>query len=158
MLQTGVGIGSIGFTRSLRWQNGAVAVEDQTIRVRSGSCVKCKKDAVYRIRAFETTYRIPPFNNTGTQVTVLVIQNPTAGTIAGNVRYWNAAGTLLATQPFTLQAKAISTLPTQVDVPDVSGSVTISHDGHYGGLAGTAIGLEPSTGFSFDTAMEPRPK
>jgi hypothetical protein len=158
VLQTAVGIGAIGFTRSLRWQNGAAPTDDQFVRVRSGSCVKCKKDAVYRIRAFETTYRVPRFNNTGTQVTVLVAQNPTDATIAGNVYFWNASGTLLATQPFTIQAKALLTLATQTVVPDVSGSATVSHDGRYGDLAGKALALEPSTGFSFDTPMEPRPK
>lgn len=95
--------------------------------------MKCKKDAVYRIRAFETTYRVPRFDNTGTQVTVLVVQNPTDATIAGSVHFWNASGTLLATHPFTVQAKALSSLQTQTLVPDVSG-------------------------FSFDTPMEPRPK
>lgn len=39
--------------------------------LRSGGCAKCKKDALYRIRAFETTYRLSRFNNTGSQVTVL---------------------------------------------------------------------------------------
>jgi len=158
VLQTAVGIGAIGFTRSLRWQNGAAAVDDQLVRVRSGSCVKCKKDAVYRIRAFETTYRVPRFNNTGTQVTVLVVQNPTDATIAGSVHFWNASGTLLATHPFTVQPKALSSLQTQTVVPDVSGSMTVSHDGRYGDLAGKAVALEPATGFSFDTPMEPRPK
>lgn len=158
VLQTAVGIGAIGFTRSLRWQNGATATDDQFVRVRSGSCMKCKKDAAYRIRAFETTYRVPRFNNTGTQITVLVVQNPTDATVAGNVYFWNASGTLLATQPFTIQAKALLNLQTQTVVPDVSGSATVSHDGRYGDLAGKALALEPATGFSFDTPMEPRPK
>ena len=158
VLQTAIGIGGIGFTRSLRWQNGATPVEDQFVRVRSGSCVKCKKDAAYRIRAFETTYRVPRFNNTGTQVTVLVVQNPTDATIAGNIYFWSAAGALLATQPFTIQPKALVTLATQTVVPDTSGTATVSHDGRYGDLAGKALALEPATGFSFDTTMEPRPK
>jgi hypothetical protein len=120
--------------------------------------VKCKKDAAYRIRAFETTYRVPRFNNSGTQVTVLVVQNPTDATVAGNLYFWNAAGTLLETQPFTIQAKGLFNLQTQTVVPDASGSATISHDGRYGDLAGKALALEPATGFAFDTPMEPRPK
>lgn len=158
VLQTAIGIGTIGFTRSLRWQNGATAVEDQFVRVRSGSCVKCKKDAAYRIRAFETTYRLPRFNNTGTQVTVLVVQNPTDAAITGNVHFWNAGGALLATHSFALQPKALLNLQTQTVVPDSSGSATISHDGRYGDLAGKAIALEPATGFAFDTNLEARPK
>jgi hypothetical protein len=32
------------------------------------------------------------------------------------------------------------------------GSITIAHDGAYGSLNVKAVALEPSTGFSFDTA------
>ncbi len=158
VLQAAVPIGTIGFSRSLRWQNGATAVEDQFIRVRSGACVKCKKDAVYRIRASETTYRLPRFNNSGTQVTVLAIQNPSDATINGNVLFWSTTGTLVGTQPFTLQAKGSLVLNTQTVVPDASGSATLTHDGRYGDLAGKAVALEPATGFAFDTNLEPRPR
>jgi hypothetical protein len=34
-----------------------------------------------------------------------------------------------------------------------SGSVTVVHDGPYGAIAGKAVALEPSTGFSFDTPL-----
>jgi hypothetical protein len=37
-----------------------------------------------------------------------------------------------------------------------SGSITVTHDGGYGELAGKTVALEPSTGFSFDTPMLPR--
>jgi hypothetical protein len=33
----------------------------------------------------------------------------------------------------------------------VGGSITIAHDGPYGGLNVKSVALEPSTGFSFDT-------
>jgi len=39
-------------------------------------------------------------------------------------------------------------------VPGVSGNsgtVTVSHNGRYGDLAGKVVALEPSTGFSFDS-------
>ena len=38
-----------------------------------------------------------------------------------------------------------------------SGSVTVAHDGPYGTLSGKAVAVEPATGFTFDTAMVPRP-
>jgi len=154
--QTAVGVGGVGFTRSLRWQNGAAAVDDQYVRVRSGGCVKCKKDALYRIRAFETTYRLSRFNNSGTQVTVLVVQNPSHQAVTGDVHYWSAAGALLATDEFTLAPKAVAVIQTQIAAPGVAGSATISHDGRYGDLAGKSVALEPATGFSFDTALESR--
>jgi hypothetical protein len=35
--------------------------------------------------------------------------------------------------------------------------MTLSHDGPYGSLAGKAVAVEPATGFTFDTALAPRP-
>ena len=39
-----------------------------------------------------------------------------------------------------------------------SGSITVVHDGKFGALSGKAIGLEPATGFTFDTPLLPRPR
>jgi len=38
-----------------------------------------------------------------------------------------------------------------------AGSITVSHDGPYGGIAGKTVALEPATGFSFDSPLESRP-
>src|SRR5262245_29802014 len=77
---TAVGTGAV---RSLRFLNQSPgAVDDQFIVVKSGGCDKCKKDDVYRLRAYETTYAVPRFNNTGSQVTVMTIQNPTSTAVA----------------------------------------------------------------------------
>ena len=38
-----------------------------------------------------------------------------------------------------------------------SGVMTVSHNGRYGSLAGKAVVLDPSTGFSFDTPLMPKP-
>ena len=37
-------------------------------------------------------------------------------------------------------------------------TATISHDGSYGSVVGKAVAVEPATGFTFDTAMAPRPR
>jgi hypothetical protein len=37
-----------------------------------------------------------------------------------------------------------------------AGTITLSHDGPYGVLVGKAVALETATGFTFDTAVEPR--
>ena len=42
---------------------------------------------------------IPRFNNSGTQVTVLLLQNPTDEPITGNIYFWNSAGTQLHARP-----------------------------------------------------------
>ena len=45
-------------------------------------------------------YAVPRFNNSGTQVTVLLLQNPTNYTITGTVYFWSAAGAPVGTSPF----------------------------------------------------------
>ena len=49
-------------------------------------------------------------------------------------------------------------MPTSQTVPGQSGSILVSHNGHYGALSGKAVSLEPTTGFTFDTAMVPVPE
>ena len=159
VVQSSVPIG-VGFSRSLRWMNATSAVDNtQAVRVRSGQCTtNCGPDDVYFIRGYETTYSVPRFNNSGTQITVLLLQNPTNYTIAGNIYFWNTAGAQVATSTFTLTAKQLQVLNTST-VPGangVGGAVTIAHDGRYGDLSAKTVALEPATGFSFDSPALPR--
>jgi hypothetical protein len=159
VLQTGTGAGN---ARSLRWENATGApVTNQHVRVRSGGCTTaCGPDDVYRIRAWETTGRIARFNNTGSQGTVLILQNAGGQPLAGRAHFWSGSGSLLATHPFTLGGRATLALST-LTLPALvghAGSITVTHDGGYGGLAGKAVSLEPSTGFSFDAPMVSRPR
>jgi len=158
-IQSSIPVG-VGFTRSIRWRNTTAAENNnEAIRVRSGQCTtNCGPDDVYFIRGYETTYSVPRFNNSGTQVTVLLLQNPTNYTIAGDIYFWDVTGALVATSPFTLTAKQLSVLNTST-VPGangVGGAVTISHDGRYGDLSAKTVALEPATGFSFDSPALPR--
>jgi len=150
----------IGYSRSLRFRNTTAASVDGNFVKVSGACgTSCGADDVYRLRAYETTYAIPRFNNAGTQVTVLILQNPSAYTIGGTVYFWSTTGVQLGFSNFSLPAKQTLVLNTAT-VPGangVSGAMTVSHDGRYGDLAGKTVALEPSTGFSFDTPMVPRP-
>ena len=161
VLQSSVAVG-VGSVRSLRFENPtASAVDDQLVVVRSGGCSnKCKAGDVYRVRFYETTYASARFNNSGTQVTVLVLQNPASYAVSGSVLFWNATGALLETSPFTLDPKQLLVLNTAVlaGASGVSGSVTVFHDARYGDLAGKTIALEPATGFSFDTPLVHRPR
>lgn len=157
VLQTAVAIGT-GCSRSLRWVNPGLGVSKELIRVTSGSCtVDCGDDDVYRVRAYETTYSIPRFNNSGTQVSVLLLQNPTNYSVSGTVYFWSAAGDLLGSHDFALSARGSLVLATQTIAPGTSGSVTIANTGRYGDLSGKIVSLEPATGFSFDSLMVPRP-
>ena len=158
--QSAIAVGT-GSAVSLRWQNSSANQRNgQYVRVKSGGCTTdCAAADTYRIRAFDTTYAGPRINNSGTQVTVLLVQNPTDYTIGGDVRFFDATGALLAASPFSLAAKAELVLNTST-VPGLAGttgSATIAHDGRYGDLAGKAVSLEPATGFSFDTEIRPRP-
>jgi hypothetical protein len=148
----------VGYTRSLRWANlTAGEVNGEFIRAMSSGCTtNCGPEDVYRIRFAETTYAVPRFNNSGTQITVLLLQNPTNYPITGTVYFWNTAGTQVANSPFSLVGKQTLVLNTSTVAPGVGGALTVAHDGRYGDLSGKTVALEPATGFSFDSPMLPR--
>jgi hypothetical protein len=157
VLQSSQAVG-VGFTRSIRWIN-ATSTENNTeaIRVASGQCnTNCGPDDVYFIRGYETTYSVPRFNNSGTQITVLLLQNPTNYTINANVYFWDTTGVQTGAQSFVLGPKNLVVFNTATVAPGVGGSVTIAHDGRYGDLSAKTVALEPATGFSFDSPALPR--
>ena len=150
----------VGYTRSLRWANlTANEINTEFVRVASTACgTNCGPEDVYRIRFAETTYSIPRFNNFGTQVTVLLLQNPTNYGITGTIYFWDINGVQVGSQGFNLTGKNTLVLNTST-VPGangIGGAVTVAHDGRYGDLSGKTVALEPATGFSFDSPMLPR--
>jgi choice-of-anchor B domain-containing protein len=149
-----------GEARSLRFENAtALTVTDQRIRVASGGCgLLCGPDDTYRLRVYETTARLARFNNSGTQVTVLLVQNTAAEAVSGHAWFWRLDGSLAQSVPFSLAPHAQLALDTSTVVPGEGGSITVTHDGPYAGLAGKAVALEPLTGFSFDTPLTYRAK
>jgi hypothetical protein len=160
LVQASTGSG-VGRSRSLRWFNTGSVVDAERIVVTSGGCgTGCGPDDSYRIRFYETTGLVSRFNNAGGQGTVLVLQNPGATAVTGQVHLWNAAGTLLGSSSFTLAARASVALNTAT-VPGAAGqtgSITVAHNAPYGVLTGKAVALEPSTGFSFDTPLVTKPR
>jgi hypothetical protein len=152
---------AVGDSVSLRWENTtSLTVVNQHLRVNGACATPCGPEDVYRIRAVETTYSIPRFNNTGSQVTVLLLQNPAAYPVTGHVWFWNAAGMPLGSHAFNLTARQALVLNTATvaGVAGQGGAITVSHDGRYGDLAGKTVALEPSSGFSFDSPMLPLPR
>jgi hypothetical protein len=92
-------------------------------------------------------------------VTTLLIQNNSPVPVATTVWYFGpGGGSSVGNITFTLAPQALAVVPTSQTVPGQSGSILVSHDGHYGALSGKAVALEPSTGFTFDTAMVPVPQ
>ena len=151
-----------GTARSLRFQNRlGVPLVGQSIRVGSAACgTACGPDDTYRLRAYETTASIPRFNNSATQVTVVVVQNQSAAPVAVALDFWDAAGAHLATQSGTVEARGALVLNTStvIGLAGASGSLTVTHDGAYGALGGKAVALEPATGLSFDSPLTYRPR
>jgi hypothetical protein len=156
------GVSEIGSSRSLRIRN-ATSTENssQFIRVQpsvNGCNISCTSDAVYRITLRETTIFAPRFNNSGTQVTVVMLQNTHNGTINYAVRFYSTAGALLTSATGNIAARSAVVLST-ASIPalaGLSGTMTVDHSAPYGALIGKSVALEPSTGFSFDTPFSPR--
>jgi hypothetical protein len=156
LAQTSIPIG-VGYSQSLAWDNSGATAE--ALRVQSALCVGCDTNDQYRIRFYDTSCAIARFNNSSTQITVMVLQNTTSGPVAGHYYLWSTLGVLLnpASNTFSLAANATFVRNTVLDAPGGSGSVTVTNDSGYGAVAGKAVAVEPATGFTFDTSLSCRP-
>jgi hypothetical protein len=144
--------------RSVRWIATANTT-DEYVRVTGDIVLGEGPNDVYTIRFWDTTYSVPRWNNASGQVTVYLIQSLVQAPVTVNVDFYNAAGLLLASAGTTLQPHALFVVNTGT-VPGLanqSGHAYVSHTAGYGGLAGKAVALEPATGFSFDTPLQPIP-
>ncbi len=159
VLQAATPVGA-GFARSLRFRNETSAtVDDQLVRVSSPPCGStCGPDDAYRLRAWDTTASISRFNNSATQITVVILQNSGSTALSGRVYFWSATGSLMHQEPLALAGRASVNVNTS-SIPALSGqggTITIVHDGPYGTLTGKAVALEPATGFAFDSMLDVR--
>ena len=149
-----------GGALSLSWIAPSVGVTvPHFVRVRGASCGNtCNTLDGYRARFFETTYTIPRFNNTGSQSTILLVQNATDRSCIVTMLLIDADGAMInATTAGTIPPHRLTILNTASIAPNQSGTVRVVHTCGYGGLSGKAVSIEPATGFTFDTAMVPRP-
>jgi hypothetical protein len=157
VLQVGSPSGA-GSSKTLRARNdGGQDVADY-VRVTGDCGGTCGAGDEYRLRAYETTARIARFNNSGTQVTVLVLRNESPATVAGSLWFWRFDGTLAGSQAFTIPPRGTFALNTASVAPGASGSLTVTHDARFGELSGKSVAVEPATGFTFDTPLETRPR
>jgi hypothetical protein len=149
------GTSSVG--RTVRW----IASLDATQYLRAiGDELVPMSTQPYDVVLYDTTLFVPRFNNSGSQSTVLILQNTTNITVTGSAFFHDAAGTLLATVPLSVPAHGVSVLAT-AGVPGLaglSGSAQIAQLGGYEALTGKAVALEPATGFTFDTAIAAIPR
>jgi hypothetical protein len=146
------------YDRSVRWMASGSTIREY-VRV-TGSDFGETPSSVYTLRYWDTTYTVPRWNSSGGQVTVFVITSLVQGSVAGNVHFFSGTGTLLHTQPLTLAPNTPVVLNTSTfgALAGQSGFALVAHTGGYGGLSGKAVALEPSTGFTFDTALQPVPQ
>lgn len=156
------GPGGLDTSRSLRIVNATAAAASDFIRVlgTATACgTTCTTNDQYSIRFYETTASIPRYNQSGTQVTVVILQSLVDSyQIDGTVRYWSGVGTLVASTTFTVLPRNTITLTTPVAANGTSGAITIEHNAHFGDLQGKGVALEPATGFSFDSPLTYRPQ
>jgi hypothetical protein len=155
-------VGNFGGVVSLAWLGpgpGTTTSIPYNVRIQGATCgTACNGLDRYRARFYDTTYTVPRFNNSGTQSTVLVIQNASPHACIVALHFFDAAGALLATsQAGTVNPRQSIVANTSVSVPNQSGTVRVVHTCGYGGLTGKAVSLEPATGFAFDTALLHRP-
>jgi hypothetical protein len=158
ILQSSVPVGT-GPARHLRWRNTGSTTLDSYVRVSSLSCgTDCGSDDVYRVRAYETTGRIPRFNQGGGQASVVILQNVTSSSITGDVHFWSGSGALLHTQPFTLNAHGAQSLilATMPQLTGLSGTITLPHNGPHGGLVGKSVAVDTLSGLAFDSLLTTR--
>jgi hypothetical protein len=142
---------------TVRWV--ASATDVAYLRARSDSYVLLGPETFYDVSFRDTTYFAPRFNNSGSQVSVVIVQNLKGTAVNGDISFFDASGTLLGSLPIALGPNALYVLNTAAapGLAGQSGSASIAHLGGYGALAGKVVALEPATGFTFDTAFTPVP-
>jgi hypothetical protein len=141
---------------AVRWIAAAAPTQQEFLRV-MGESSTTQGPAPYVLELFDTTYSVPRWNNSGSQVTVFVIHNNTASAVAGSIFFYRANGTLLHTQALALPPDGLQVFNTSGigALAGESGAARIAHLGGVGALSGKAVAVEPATGFTFDTAMVP---
>jgi uncharacterized repeat protein (TIGR01451 family) len=156
VLQASVAAGT-GTSRILRWQNTTEDPQRHLIRLRSRGCsTDCGADDGYRLRAYETTAALARYNTTGGQATVVLVQNRGHASVAGTLWFADGDGQPAGSRSFALPPRAVFVLNVATLLPGRSGSLTLSHDAGYGGLAAKAIAIEPANGTSYDTVLQYR--
>jgi hypothetical protein len=143
-------------TLTVRWIS--LSTDDEFLRARGQTNFTALD--TYDVELYDTTYFLPRFNNSATQVTVLLVQNAKDVPVTGNVDFYDTTGLLLSSVPLSLPAQGLMVLNT-ASVPGLAGqggTAAIAHLGGYGALTGKAVALEPGTGFTFDTELRPLPR
>ncbi|MET0552221.1 MAG: hypothetical protein ABW221_04235 [Vicinamibacteria bacterium] len=145
----------IGLGTTLRWSAGTGL---NLLRVGPPG-LPTGPEPSYDISFRDTSYSVPRWNNSGSQVSIFVVQNTTPYQVAADIRLFDAQGTQLTVHPLTLLPRGLAVFSTASSpaLAGKSGSALITHRGGYGALAGKVVAVEASTGFTFDTPIQPIP-
>jgi hypothetical protein len=174
---TGVLQGALAHSsRLLNWiEPGDVPSRTRFLRVDSFD-TPLPATSRYTLGLRETTLYCPRYNNTGGQATVLVVQtagpqenfeNPNGCTWVADFYdgAYDESGHALNgtcegshTSNTALTPNGVRVVPTAAITPGTSGSIHIAHTCGYGKVQAKVVSVEPSTGFTFDTACSPRPE
>ena len=124
-VQASAVVGDFGGTLSVVWSNGnAPPAIGQFVRVQGAACgTACTNADRYRVRFYDTTYTIPRFNNSGTQATVVTVQNTTDQGCAVTYAFLSATGGIVGLAQHALAPRALDVFATASTVPAQSGSV-----------------------------------
>jgi hypothetical protein len=163
LLQTGVALDQGASLSTLRWIHGPRGAAEFVQVLADG--LNPSVASKYSIQLRETTAYCARYSNVGGQISSLLIQrtDPDNSTPCSyEVRYNTAAGVEVGSSTGTLApvfgGNTMSVIATQSEpgVGGTSGSAFIAHSCGYGGINAKVVQLEPTTGFSFDTACVTR--
>jgi len=152
----------LGIARRITYMcTGADSEQVGYVRVSQPDCgLSCTSTDQYHIHFRDTTALVPRFNNSATQVSILILQSSTKGNEAASLVAYDATGAVIAIfSIFTVLPN-----PNQVTVINLStvaggllagksGGLKIVNNAPYDGLAGKVVAVEPATGFTFDTPL-----
>ena len=159
LVDTSVGLDPTGATRALRWIQAGADTEERIAVVGTASSTS---SAQYDILLRETTLYCPRYNNSGTQISVLILQRAStetgAGTCQATAFFYDENAAQVGTHPQTFTLNDMSAVGTSglPGLPGTKGALHVAHTCGVGGLKGKLVALEPSTGFSFDTPCTER--
>lgn len=141
--------------RTLQWRSTEDGV--QLLRV-LGTNTMTAFDSSYSLSMRESTLFCPRYNNSGTQLSVLIMQNTSDLPCDFSAHFFNEAGTLVGTGTGTypVSGTAVVAGASVAGVSGTRGSVRIAHTCGLGGVAAKAVAVEPATGFTFDTVCTSR--
>jgi hypothetical protein len=149
---------SLGRSMSLRWLGNGSTLS--FVRVGPGDLSTSGSGPFYDLSFRDTTYSVPRWNNSGTQVSIFILQNTTVNNVRGFIYMFDSVGQLAGSIPYDLPPRGMTVVNSRAlpQFAGKSGSALIATEiGGYGALTGKVVSVEASTGFTFDTPIAPIP-